>query len=449
VDPDTGLYLGVGVVALLVAGYGLLAALLARHSASAAFCFVVLGVVLGGKGLGLVPDMETDPSVLSLLAELTLSLVLFAAASTVDLRRLEGDGGPVLRLLGIGLPLSIVAGTLLALGLFPGISIGLAVLIATILAPTDADLGQPVIHDQAVPARIRRILNLESGLNDGVAAPIITFAIAWAIVGDLSASEPLSAAVLDLLLAAIVGTALGLAGGWLLVRASARGLTSRGAEGLAVLALAVGAYALVAGLGASGFVAAFCAGIGYGVGSGHKAERAVVFTEAEATLLSIIVWLVFGFAVIGRLGLVFDPAVIIFALAALTVMRMLPVAVALIGERFDLGTVAFVGWFGPRGLASIVFTLLAMEALDSAAVSSGPLVPAVAWTIVLSVVLHGFSARPLAIRYGRRVSRLPADSPEFLGDREPRRKGALWSPHHSGSSEPPSAPGAPSPAAQP
>lgn len=421
---------GIGIVALLVAVYGLTAALLARYSISAAFAFVVIGVLLGGSSLGMTTTSLPDRSTLGRLAEITLALVLFSAASTVNLRNLEDDARPVLRLLAIGLPLTIVAGTLLALGLFPGVTLGLALLIGTALAPTDADLGQPVITDRAVPARVRRLLNVESGLNDGIAAPVITVAIALAVSGDLAGSTPVADAVVGLAEAALIGIAIGGIGGWLLISADRAGSTTSGARKLSVLALAIAAYYLAVSVGGSGFIAAFFAGLGFGVGSRYKAENAVVFTEAQSILLSLIVWLVFGLIVVTEHLLESpDPVVIAYALLSVTIVRMAPVALALMGDHFDRGTVLFIGWFGPRGLASIVFALLGLESLESAGVDTGPLGAVVAWTVLISVVLHGFTARPFAKWYGRHAERLPDDGPEFLDSREPRRKGTLWTIH--------------------
>jgi len=392
---------GLGVLALVVAGYGLIAALLARYR-----------------------------STLGALAEVTLALVLFSAASTINVRNLEDDARPVFRLLAVGLPLTIIAGTLLALGLFPGITIGLALLIAATLAPTDADLGQQVITDRAVPARIRRLLNVESGLNDGIAAPVVTIAIALATLDDLSGSQPLLDAIEGLIVAAVVGLGIGAVGGWLLIHADAAGSTMGGARKLSVLALALGAYFIAVGLDGSGFIAAFFAGLGFGVGTKHKATTAIAFTEAQSILLSIIVWLMFGLIVLSdHVKSALDPAVIIYALLALTALRMIPVALALAGEHFDRVSVAFVGWFGPRGLASIVFAILGLEAMEAAGVQTEPLGAVVAWTVLFSVVLHGFSARPLARWYGRYTERLPTDSTEFVGDHEPHRKGTMWTLH--------------------
>ena len=428
---ELNLDLGIGVIALLVGAYSLIAALLAKYSVSAAFAFMVIGALLGGGVVGMMTETLPDRTVLGQLAEVTLALVLFSAASTMSLRNLEADSRPVLRLLAIGLPLTIIAGTLLALGFFPGISFGLALLIGVTLAPTDADLGQQVITDRSVPARVRRLLNIESGLNDGIAAPVVAIAIVLASAGDLSGQEPVIDAIGELLLAAAVGIVVGGVGGWLLVRADRSGLTTSGARKLAVLAFAIGAYFVAVGLGGSGFIAAFFAGLGFSVGTRHKADSAVAFTEAQSVLLSIIVWLIFGLVVLSdQVVASLEPAVIIYALLAITLLRIIPVAVALIGERFDRVTVAFIGWFGPRGLASIVFALLGLESLEAAGVRTDPLGAVVAWTVLFSVVLHGFTARPLARWYGRYAEQLDEDAPEFLGDHEPRMKGTMWSIHH-------------------
>jgi NhaP-type Na+/H+ or K+/H+ antiporter len=422
--------LAIGLLALLVAAYGMVAVRLARWSVSAAFSFLVIGAVIAGAGAGVHIEDLPKADVLGALAEITLALVLFAAASTIRLKRLEHDSVAVARLLAIGLPLTIGLGTALALGLFPGITFGLALLIGATLAPTDADLGQQVITDTSVPARVRRVLNVESGLNDGIVAPLITVAIALAIHGDVDGLTPVIDAVRVLAVAVVTGIAIGGVGRWLLIRADLRRTASSSSRQLATLALALAAYFIADGLAASGFIAAFAAGIAFGLGLKARVETAVSFTEAQGTLLSILVWLVFGLIVVDEhvIGLD-DPTVIVYALLSLTLVRMLPVTLALFGSGFDRVSVLFMGWFGPRGLASVVFVLLGIEALEAAGVPSHPLGPVVAWTVVLSVVLHGFSATPLARRYGSYAESLPADAVERLGEQEPRRPAWHLHPH--------------------
>jgi len=430
-DLEFDIDLAVGILALLVAAYGMVAVRLSRWSVSPAFSFLVIGSIIGGAGLGLVVHDLPSSDMLSTLAEVTLALVLFSAASTIRLKRLEKDGPIVARLLGIGLPLTIVLGTVLAWGLFPGISFGLALLVGATLAPTDADLGHQVISDTSVPARVRRVLNVESGLNDGIVAPLITVAIAIAIVGDANGLRPVPEALRELGLAIVTGVVIGGAGRRLLIRADLRGSTSKSSRQLATLALALGAYFIAAGLDASGFIAAFAAGLAFGMGHKERVESAITFTEAQSTLLSILVWLVFGLVIVGDhiIGLT-DPMVIAYALLVLTVARMVPVAIAMWGSGFDRVSILFMGWFGPRGLASVVFMLLGIEALESAGVESDPLGAVVAWTVVLSVVLHGFSATPLAGWYGRYAEGLPSDAVEHVGEAEPRR--ATWRFHDHG-----------------
>jgi sodium/hydrogen antiporter len=422
----------VGLIALAVAAYGFVAVLLTRASVSGAFSFMAIGAIIAGGGLGLLAIEGPEPDALGMLAEVTLALVLFSSASTIGLRHLEIDSPIVARLLLVGLPLTIVTGTLLALGLFPGISFGLALLMATILAPTDADLGHQVITDQSVPARVRRVLNVESGLNDGIAAPIVTVAIALAAFGDISNMNPVIDALFELALAVGVGLLIGVTGRVVLASTERRGWSSPTSAQLSTLALAVAAYFLAAGLGASGFIAAFVGGLAFGLGNKARVESAVSFTETQASLLSIVVWLVFGLIIFdGHILGLQDPLVIVYAILSLTVIRMVPVAISLLGTRFDRATLLFVGWFGPRGLASVVFGLLALETLDEAGVPSDPLGAVVSWTVFLSVVVHGLSASPLARRYGRYSDRLPADSPELRGSGEPRR--AAWTLHdHTG-----------------
>lgn len=423
--------LAIGLVALLVAAYCLVAVRLARWSVSAAFSFLVIGVVISGAGLGLrIQDLPTA-DVLGSLAEITLALVLFAAASTIRLKRLEVDSPVVARMLVVGLPLTIAIGTALALGLFPGITFGLALLIGATLAPTDADLGQQVISDPSVPARVRRLLNVESGLNDGIVAPLIPVAIALAVYGDVDGLTPLVDAIRELFVAALTGILVGAVGRWALRWADLRNTTSSSSRQLATLALALAAYFIANGLDASGFIAAFVAGLTFGMGVKARVESAVSFTEAQGTLLSILVWLVFGLVVVSEdvIGLR-DPMVIVYALLSLTVVRMLPVALAFLGTGFDRVSILFMGWFGPRGLASVVFVLLGIEALENAGVPSDPLGQVVAWTVLLSVVLHGFSATPIARRYGAYADGLPADAAERKGEQEPRRPAWHLHAHH-------------------
>jgi sodium/hydrogen antiporter len=410
---------GLALVALLVAAYALVAARLERLSISSAFAFVVIGILVSEDFLGiLVLDPETES--VKLIAEITLTLVLFGDASSVDLKGLRRDAGPVVRLLVPGLLLTIVFGTVLALGLFPGITLGLALLIGAALAPTDAALGQPVITDERVPARIRRILNVESGLNDGIATPFVYLALALAAAEATGSEVSIGGAVAEGLTGAVAGIVVGGVGGWLLLVADRHAWTSPASRQLAVLALSIGSYLVAIALGGNGFIAAFVGGLAFGVVTRQGAEDAVAFTEAQGSMLAIIVWTIFGITVGGSLiagGL--DLPAIAYAILSLTVVRMVPVALALVGCRFQPATVAFIGWFGPRGLASIVFMIIAVEGLHGARQDTNLVVAAIGWTVLLSVVLHGITAVPLARRYGDRIAATPGDIPEREHSDEP------------------------------
>jgi NhaP-type Na+/H+ or K+/H+ antiporter len=410
---------GLTVLAVVVVAYTLVASKLDRWWISGPMVFVAAGAVLGPAGLNVLPLSVTNEVVLT-VTELTLALLLFSDASTVRLREVEGDAGLPTRLLFVGLPLTILAGALVAHLVFPEIPWAAAALIATILAPTDTALGLAVVTNRSVPTRIRRALNVESGLNDGVATPFVTVFIAI-----LASDEGLEdrawglEALKQIGLALIAAVVVGYAGGRLMAFAKDRGWTSAVSEQIAILALALLAYQGSVMIGGNGFVAAFAGGILFGAATRRRMDEPVQFTETLGLSATFLVWAVFGALFLGELfthALSVQP--IIYALLSLTVVRMVPVALAVIGARLRPVTVAFMGWFGPRGLASVVFTLLALEEIERAD-GGGPLLQTVTWTVLLSVVLHGISAAPLATRYGGYVGKL-GDVPEKALVSEPR-----------------------------
>jgi len=390
----------VAIVTAIVFVWGTLSARLERYDVTAPIIFVIAGLLLTH---GLLAPLGFAPSheLVKALAEITLVLVLFADASRVRLSDLRADMGLCLRLLGIGLPLTIGLGILLALALFNGIGIWLAVLVGAALAPTDAALGAGVMVNPAVPARIRRLLNIESGLNDGIATPVVLVAIAGAATAEHAASVGPGAAAVELVLGVVVGVVVGGAGGFVVNVARRRGWAEGDFAGSAVLALAICAYACALALHGNGFIAAFVGGLAYGATGGERGERLVPYVEETGALVSLLVWLAFGaIAVVPALESLTWQTVL-YAVLSLTVIRMVPVALALAGRRLGRAAVAFVGWFGPRGLASVVFALLALEDLGH---SAEPAVTEIVFTILLSVVAHGLTADPLARRYGPRLA---------------------------------------------
>jgi NhaP-type Na+/H+ or K+/H+ antiporter len=417
----------------LVVVYTAFALWLGRFSITMPMVFVAAGAIIGAQGLGLVVisigagDVET-------LTEITLALLLFADASTLSFRRVRDDAELPGRLLVIAMPLVIVLGGIVAFGLFPEEGIGFALLLGAILAPTDAALGLPIFNNPRVPVRIRRALNVESGLNDGIATPFVTLFTALAVAEESHrAGGWLVSALTDIGIAVGAGAVVGLLGGWLFAAAVRRQLTSKGTEQIGNLALALGAYFGSAALGGNGFIAAFVGGIMFGHITRHHEHEATEFTETGGTLLSLFVWAAFGANLVIPLFTAFDPLALLYGLLSLTLIRMLPVSIAMIGTHLRRDTLLMMGWLGPRGLASVVFTLLAFESFREAARSHETLFAMAGWTILLSVLLHGLSALPLANWYARRLETADPEAPELAEVPElgARRRKPLSLPGHS------------------
>ncbi len=385
----------IAILAGFAVGYGMIAVKVDRIGLTGPIVFVVFGLLIGNEGFGIVTLGLGDETVV-LLVEATLGVLLFSDAMRIDLARLRRQAQIPVRLLGIGLPLTVVAGTVAALLVFD-IGFWEAALIAAILAPTDAALGQAVMTNQAVPARIRQSLNVESGLNDGIALPAVAAFLALAAATEHPDSW-LRFIAEQVGWGTVIGLAIGGIGGWLISRFSARGWAGGGYRQIAVLALVVVAMALSEEAGGNGFIAAFVAGGTFGRTGRGVLPVAGEFTEDIGQLLSMLTFVVFGSVLAGPGIAGVTVGMVVYAAASLTVVRMIPVAVALTGTGLRRPTVAFLGWFGPRGLASILFGLTVVEAevLDSA----GWMFSVVAVTVVISVLAHGLSAGVLAQRYG-------------------------------------------------
>ena len=407
------------IVTALVFAWGTLSARLDRFDVTAPITFVLAGVLLT-HGLLAPLGFAPSPEAVKALAEVTLVLVLFSDASRVGLRDLRADVGLCLRLLGIGLPLTIGLGTLLALALFKDMNVWLALLVGAALAPTDAALGAGLMVNPAVPERIRRLTNVESGLNDGIATPVVLVAVAGAGTAGHEGGIGPARAVAELALGALIGAVVGGAGGFLVRAALRRGWAEGSFAGSAVLALALCAYACALALHGNGFIAAFVGGLAFGAIGGRRGERLMPFVEETGSLVSLLVWLAFGaIAVVPALkGLTWQT--VVYAALSLTVIRMAPVAVALARGPLGRAAVLFVGWFGPRGLASVVFALLAREGLGEQV--AGPAVRVIAVTVLLSVIAHGVTADPLARRYGQRVALATGGADEATMPQLPERR---------------------------
>jgi sodium/hydrogen antiporter len=399
------------VLASVVFAFGLVSRRLEGTVLTAPLVFVAAGVVLGPAGLGLV-EFKLDDHTVLLLGEIALAIVLFTDAARINLSALREDEGLPLRLLGIGMPLTIAVGTVVAALVLTDLSFWEAAIVGTVLAPTDAALGQAVVSNPRVPARIRQALNVEAGLNDGLSVPFLALFLTLAVAEEelQPATYWIRFALEQVGLGVLVGVGVGLAGGLLVSRASKREWMTDSSQRIALLVLAIIAWALADQIGGNGFIAAFVGGLAVGPTVERVGEQLIRFTEAEGQLLNLSVFFVFGVLVVGLMERL-SWEVALYALLSLTLIRMLPVAASLVGTRLRGVSMLFVGWFGPRGLASIVLGLIVVaEAPLLAGREQIELV--VALTVLLSVLMHGVTAAPLSASYARKVEGMAADVPE-------------------------------------
>jgi NhaP-type Na+/H+ or K+/H+ antiporter len=398
----------VGFIAL----YALAAARLEYFWITGPIIFVVLGFFLGTRELSVV-ELGLDSEIVRVVTELTLALLLFSDASTVNPRALRKDASLIGLLLFIGVPLAVAIGTVAGWLILPAVSLGVYALLASILAPTDLSLGLALFKNPRVPARVRRELNVESGLNDGIATPFVTLFIGVSVAETAGSGHVVVQAITDIVIGMAIGIAVGGLGA-LLMRLSTRYRWSSAlSRQFAALALGLLAYGAALALEGNGFIAAFVAGITFGAIE-PEAGDAVEFTEKTGTLLTFAVWFIFGATVAPILiadGVHWRP--IVYALVSLAVVRMLAVFISSVGKGLHRSTVLFVGWFGPRGLASVVFLILALQSLGEEGVALAQFAEAAGWTILFSVVLHGLSAVPVARWYGSRAARFGAGSQEL------------------------------------
>ncbi len=390
-------------LAIVAAGlllYSLFSGRLQGTVITAPLVFIAFGLAVGGGGLDLA-HIEPEHGMIHFIAEFTLILVLFTDAARIDLGDVRRDHNLPQRMLILGLPLTMLCGALTALWLFPNFSLWEAALLAALLAPTDAALGQSVVASRIVPLRVRQAINIESGLNDGIALPaVLLFAsLAGAIhAGEHAANGWLRFGLLQLVLGPLVGAIAGWCGAIAFERANRRGWMSDGYEGIAILAFAVLIYVGAELLGGNGFIAVFIGGMMFGYRLEHACEFLFEFMETEGQLLMLITFLIFGAVLLPTALDQAETIHWIYALLSLTLIRMLPIALSLLGSGIRLPTYLFLGWFGPRGLASVLFLLLIIE--DSALPARDTIFTVTLLTVALSVVLHGISAAPLARAYG-------------------------------------------------
>ncbi|MGI9240598.1 MAG: cation:proton antiporter [Verrucomicrobiales bacterium] len=376
--------------------YSAVAGRLERSPVSGPVVFILGGLILGPVGLGWL-DFEISETELRLLADLTLALVLFIDAANVNMKVLVRNMGLPQRMLLFGLPGVILLGIGTGMLLFGDLGFYTVATLAVMLAATDAALGKAVVTNKLVPPRVREGLNAESGLNDGICVPILFVFIALATQGGKveggGTALALKLFIQELGIGLLVGLGMAAAGAWLLDVASKRGWITNIWIQVPVITLALGAFAVAQTLHGSGYIAAFVGGLLFGRLAGHLTHDLVLPAEGAAELLGMLTWVAFGAAALPQVLEHFTWEVMVYALLSLTVVRVLPIYISLVGTGERIETRLFMAWFGPRGLASIAFVVIAW---NKGLPGADKLVVVVFCTVFLSALAHGLTANPFS-----------------------------------------------------
>jgi NhaP-type Na+/H+ or K+/H+ antiporter len=385
-------------LAVLTFAYGLISKLSERIPITGPMVFVAVGMAIGPAGLGLI-EYHLDDELIRIIAEITLVSILFVDASTISLRGLLHDQAIPARLLLIGLPLTMLLGTLVAAWFFPGLPLAMLALMAFILSPTDAALGQAVVSSKDVPENIRREINVESGLNDGLVLPPILMCIGalGVAASQKSGAYWLDYTISQLVIGPIAGAIVGFCGGWLVDFASKKNLMLPTFQRLSAMALAVMAWGLAEQFHGNGYIAAFFAGLLLFTRTQSVRNRIQEYGEAEGQQLALMIFLIFGAVLVPQAMHHWDMASLLYALLSLTLIRMLPVYLSLLGSNLNSRARLFIGWFGPRGVASILY--LEMVIMDLGIAGLERVLSVIVLTVLLSVFLHGLSALPISRTY--------------------------------------------------
>jgi len=369
---------------------------------------------LVGHHLPDAASLESSNSILLTLAEMTLAIVLFSDATRLSIKQVIADGDLPARLLVIGMPLTIVLGTLIGFLMFgKSLLFWEAAILAVILAPTDASLGAVVVNSKQVPFRIREALSVESGLNDGLSMPFFVLFLALAGFESQGHFDAwISFTLMQIGLGTAVGFVIGWVGGKLMRWSDGRNWMHKETHMVAMLALAVLSWGIANSVGGNGFISAFIAGAAFRSTFKVATKYTEGFEEAWGHLLVYFIFFFFGILSAPRLTQI-SLTIWVYAALSLTVVRMLPVAISMWKAKLRPGTVLYIGWFGPRGLASVVLGMIYLEEV-SPSLANPSLIYAVTATVLLSVLAHGISAAPLSNLYARYLKKQPANIPEYL-----------------------------------
>ena len=392
-------------IAIFILAFGLVSRRLEKSIITPPMAYVLFGLLISSSALGIIQEVEITNELIKILAEITLAILLFTDASRIKLKILRQDYNLPLRLLGIGLPITVITGTGLALLLFGDrLNIWSAAALATILAPTDAALGQAVVNSSRIPTSIRQAINIESGLNDGICLPILLLFFSLAEeTSNYGALYWLKFASQQIVFGTVIGIAIGYFGIKLIAYSLRRKWMTDSFEYLAVLGLSILAYTCAEMIDGNGFLAAFGAGLTLGlIGKESVLNHLQSFGEAEGQLLTLLSFLLFGAVMVLPSLQNTTWQVWLYAASSLTLVRMLGVAIALLGSNFQLDSNLFIGWFGPRGIASIIYGLLISE---KSGIQGGELIfTTMVITVLISIFAHGITAYPGSIWYAKRIA---------------------------------------------
>lgn len=386
------------VLTLLVLAYAVVSGLVTRWYVAPALIFIAFGVLLGPFGLGVI-EIGSDTAVFTIVAQLALTVILFNQAAELDLGTVLRRGHDSFRLILIGIPLTIGLGTVTALLVLPVMPVWEAVCLAAIVAPLEVTLIEALLQDRRIPERVRHALAMESGCYDGFALAALFAALALA--SDRSQSESwgwflFRAEVLSLGAGAVVG----IIGGLLIARSFQRGWIDDTWAQLATVAVALLCFQVGEMFHGSGFVAAFAGGIAYAVvaqRTGADVPRQVA--DAAGHLLELLVFAMFGAAAVIVGWRDADWRVVLFAVLAVFVVRMVAVWLALVRTDVPTRSRLFIGWFGPRGIGTLVLGLLVVH--EGAIEQVDLITQTVVVAVTLSLVVHSVTA-PLGIRLVQR-----------------------------------------------
>ena len=390
------------IISMVVLIYGHYSKVLLRYNISGPMIFAAIGILLSSLGLNVIKDTSPDADIVQITAEIALIIVLFSDASALNLKKLRQEWTIPVRLLFIGLPLTIVFAAFTATLIFPDEPFIYLLLMSLILAPTDAALGKAVVTDKKVPEKIRSSINVESGLNDGIVFPMLITVAAVITAGQEGAGDSswLSFVAQQIIFGAVIGGTIGYLAAFASTKAIEKNFIESGYKNLMPIALAIMAYYLSEYFGGNGFIAAFFAGLFLGNYNEHLRKNIENFAESEGELLILISFVIFGFVFVPATIEFWDFKVFLFAALSLTVLRMIPVAISLIGTKFDLATVLFIGWFGPRGIASVLYVMIVFSELHSIK-GHEAIYSVITVTVLFSIILHGLSAKPLVRLYSK------------------------------------------------